>query len=124
MAERTGSQQTKRRPLRANVQVLDRRENLLATETQMRLARWIAIPFVIVQFLLYHHPPGTKVPFPQIPVGLGVALIVLGINVVSLSARKLENVRKLARIGDAELLADTLVAMGVVFLFSFDPSSS
>ncbi len=107
-----------------DVHALDRREYLLGTETQMRLARWIAIPFVIVQFVLYRPPAGVHVPFPQLPVGLAVAFVVLVINAVSLATRKVENVRTLALIGDAELIADSFCAMSVVLLFSFDQSSS
>lgn len=109
---------------RSDVHVLDRRETLLATETQMRTARWVAIPFVIVQFVLYRPPAGGHVPFPKIAVGIAIAAVVLVINLVSLATRKVSNVRTLQRIGDAELIADTLITMGVVLLFSFDPGSS
>jgi diguanylate cyclase (GGDEF)-like protein len=124
MAETTGREGPKRLRARADVNVVDRRESLLATESQMRLARWIAIVFVVVQFLLYRPPVGTTVPFPQLTVGLVIAILVLGVNLVSLAARGVEDNTRLARIGDVELFADTLLAMGVVWLFSFDPTSS
>jgi len=124
MADTIGSDQRKQASSNSDVQLLDRREHLLTTEAQMRLARWIAVPFVLVQFALYRPPAGTKVPFPQITVGIAIALLVLGVNIVSLAARRIDDVRRMERIGDAELLADTLIAMGVVLLFSFDPTSS
>src|SRR5581483_10645089 len=93
-------------------------------EAQMRVARWIAIPFVLLQFLLYKPPPATAIPFPRLPVAFGLAAIILGLNVASLQIRKINKVNTIHRVGDLELLADSLVAMGVVFLFSFDPSSS
>ena len=123
MAETTGTDRAGHLAT-ADVDVRDRLKTLLATEAQMRTARFIAVPFVILQFLLYDPPLGTTVPFPQKTVGFVIAGLVLGINLTSLATRDVTNVRTLARIGDLELLFDTLIAMGVVLLFSFDPSSS
>ncbi len=109
---------------RPELEILDRREALLQTEAQMRFARWIAVPFILLQFALYRPPPGMKTPFPAILVGSTIALAVLCLNLASLAARHTTDVRVLQRLSDAELIADMLVAMGVVLLFAFDRGSS
>jgi diguanylate cyclase (GGDEF)-like protein len=107
-----------------DLEVLDERETLLQTEAQMRVARWIAVPFIVLQFALYRPPAGIEMPFHGLLVGATIALAVLALNLVSLAALHITDVRTLRRLSDGELFADTTVAMGVVFLFSFDRSSS
>ena len=80
----------------------------------VRQSRWCAVVFALVQFLLYDPPPGVEVPFPQIPVGLAIAGVLVAVNLVT---RR----RPLPR---AALAVDLAVVLAVLWLFSFEGSAA
>jgi diguanylate cyclase (GGDEF)-like protein len=90
----------------------------------MRRARGIGVVFVLVQFLLYRPPPGGTVPFPRLPVGLAVAGVLVAINLFSWFAARHLPAASHRRIGIWELVLDSAVIVGVIWLFSFDPTSA
>jgi diguanylate cyclase (GGDEF)-like protein len=79
----------------------------------LRQLRWVAAAFAVLQFALYHPPPGTSVPFPQWPVAALVAGWLLGVNVLT-RRRSMPWV---------ELVADSIAVLAVIGLFSFDGTS-
>lgn len=105
-------------------QQLDRLETLRQVDAQMVRVRWFAVAFVLVQFVLYEPPPGLVVPFPRLAMGLIIAALLVSINLVSVAARRIDDARRLSRIGSCLLAADALLALGIVWLFSFDNLSA
>ena len=96
-------------------------EDLRSTELALRGVRWIAAAFALGQFALYRPPNGTDVPFPQRPVGVLVAALILFINALSIyGARRVTGIDELRRVGLLELVADTAIILAIVVLFSFD----
>lgn len=101
-----------------------RREELLRVDAQMRLVRWLMIPFAFAQFNLYQPPEGTEIPFEPLLVSLLVAVIVLITNLVSSASARIEDLRVLRLLGDAQLAVDSALVLGVVWLFVFDTTSA
>ncbi|HEV7887460.1 MAG TPA: EAL domain-containing protein [Acidimicrobiales bacterium] len=78
----------------------------------IRQARWVAVVFTLLQFLLYQPAAGTQVPFPKVAVGLLIAGVLVAVNL--LSARR--------PMGYAPLVLDASVVLAVIWLFSFEGS--
>lgn len=102
----------------------DRIEDLRGTDALLRHVRWAGAAFATLQFLLYQPEETLEVPFSQLRMGLLTAGLVVAVNVVSLWARRIDDPHVLAWIGVGQLVADTAIVAGVVWLFSFDPQSS
>jgi diguanylate cyclase (GGDEF)-like protein len=92
-------------------------------DATMRKARWVGAVFALLQFSLYTPPPGVRVPFPQVPVALGVAAVLVAINLLSLLGSSRRD-RFAVRLGYVQLGLDTAVILAIVWLFSFDPTSA
>lgn len=92
-----------------------------------RRIRWAAAVFCIVQFAMYAPSPGVRPPYPLLPIGLGLAVLIALMNSAATAAerwlprRPREEGRPARR--DLLLLAgDTGVVIAVVEVLAFDPA--
>ena len=90
----------------------------------MRRARWIGIVFCLIQFALYKAPAGIQVPFPRLPLAVGVAACVLLVNILAVVAERRFSAQGLRWFRACALVADTTIIMGVTWLFGFDHTSA
>jgi diguanylate cyclase (GGDEF)-like protein len=98
-------------------------EDLRGRAAFMRTVRWCGAVFVLLQFVAYRPPPGMRPPFPMLPAGLLTAGLLVGVNLVSLRWSRQTDPRRLARLGLAELVADTVIVLAIVGTFAFDRPS-
>ena len=100
---------------------LQRRERMIAT------VRWVAIVFALAQVVLYQPPAGVTVPatasFRPMAYVLVAALLAVALF-VEISLRTLRDVRALQALGVGVLIADVLVTVGFIYVFSFDQMSA
>jgi diguanylate cyclase (GGDEF)-like protein len=80
----------------------------------VRDARWVAVAFALLQFLLYRPPTGVHMPFPRVPVGLVVAGVLAAVNLATTRKPR----PRLA------LAVDAAVVLTVIWLFSFEGSTA
>ena len=99
---------------------LQRRERMIAT------VRWVAVVFALVQVVLYSPPTvQTSVtaantrPWALALVGLLLAVVFF----VEFALRLVHDTRALIALGRGVLVADILIAVGFVYLYSFDQVS-
>ena len=111
-AEVTGSEQ------------LPAAENLRRADASMRRVRRLGIAFVLLQFGLYQAPPGIAVPFSRWPVALLLAGTLLTIDLVAARLSIRMTLPALRRLGLAQWAVDSATVLGIVWLFSFDPTSA
>jgi signal transduction histidine kinase len=93
----------------------------LRTERTLIRVRWVAVVFALVQVLTYYipHPPGAM------PAALGiVALLALGNVVLALRIRGADTLPAVRRLGAAALALDTVVVLGLVVVYTFDPDTA
>jgi diguanylate cyclase (GGDEF)-like protein len=89
----------------------------------LRVSRWAGMVLGVIQFALYSPPPGVAVPFPRWPSAGLLVIALLIVNVVSLRAAGGSAARQ-ARAGLIGVVVDSVVVMGVVWLFTFDATSA
>src|SRR5687767_2789029 len=99
-------------------------ENLRRADASMRRVRRLGIAFVLLQFGLYQAPPGIAVPFSRWPVALLLAGTLLTIDLVAAHLSVRMTAPSLRRLGLAQWAVDSATVMGIVVLFSFDPTSA
>ena len=99
---------------------LQRRERMIAT------VRWVAVIFALVQVVLYSPPmvqssvkAANTRPWALALVGLLLAVVLF----VEFALRLLHDTRSLQALGRGVLVADILIAVGFVYLYSFDQVS-
>jgi diguanylate cyclase (GGDEF)-like protein len=80
----------------------------------VRHARWVAVAFALLQFLLYRPPAGVHMPFPRVPVGFVIAGILAAVNLATTRKPR----PRLA------LAVDAAVVLSVIWLFSFEGSTA
>lgn len=96
---------------------------LRATARVLRRMRLAAIVVGLVQFVLYQPPAGIEVPFSRpLAAALFVAAL-LAINAASYGLSRCCDPARLRLAALGETVADGLLALGVVWLFGFDPHS-
>ena len=85
--------------------------------------RWLGVVFTGVQFALYTAPVGTPMPFSRL-IGIAVVAPLGAVNLLEgLAGVRLR--RRWPRAwGMAQLGVDAMVALAVVWLFAFDPTSA
>jgi diguanylate cyclase (GGDEF)-like protein len=99
-------------------------ENLRRADASMRRVRRLGIGFVVLQFGLYQAPPGIEVPFARWPVALLLAGALLCIDLVAAQCSVRMRAPSLHRLGLAQWAIDGATVLGIVWLFSFDPTSA
>lgn len=100
---------------------LQRRERTIAT------VRWVAVVFALVQVALYRAPAVSMAPTAAEtrPWAYALVLSLLALALaVEFALRSLHDVRRLQVLGTGVLVADVLIAVGFVYLFSFDQISA
>jgi signal transduction histidine kinase len=101
-----------------------RLERIRDVEAAVRLFRWFAVAFAIVQIgILYAPPAGQAVPFPRWPVAGGFAVALVTLNLLSLRLSRSDDERLLRRAGLLQLAADTALVLAILVLYSFDLDS-
>lgn len=100
------------------------RLELIRHGRQMRLVRWLMVPFTLAQFVLYRAPEGTTIPFDPQVMSYVVATPVVAINLLSMYSERLESEKQLRWLGRFEMFADTALVLWVIWLFSFDSVSA
>lgn len=100
---------------------LQRRERTIAT------VRWVAVGFALLQVTLYQPPvermtetTASARPWAYVMVGVLVALALA----VEVALRAFHDVRRLWLLGTAVLVADVVITVAFVYLFSFDQISA
>ncbi len=100
---------------------LQRRERMIAT------VRWVAIVFAMAQVSLYRPPVASMAasaaavrPYAY---GLAATLLVVALF-VEFALRTVHDVRRLQVVGAGVLVADVVLTVGFVYLFSFDQMSA
>ena len=96
---------------------------LHATATVLRHMRLAALVVGLLQFWLYQPPPGLEVPFSRPLAATAFVASLVAINGASWWAARSRCPTRLRLAAAAETLADSALALGVVWLFSFDPHS-
>lgn len=93
------------------------------TDAIVVVMRWFGVVFTGVQFALYTALPAAPMPFSRLA-GVVVVLPLIAVNLVELLVGQRLRARCPGRWGLAQLSVDALVAVAVVWLFSFDPASA
>lgn len=100
-------------------------EDLLRRALVMRRLRAAIAVLVPVEMLLYVPPPHVTSPLHPIPVSLAAVLALAAVITSSAVVhRRVADVAVLARWAWAELVADSLIALGILQAFTFDQLSS
>ena len=85
--------------------------------------RWLGVVFTGVQFALYTAPVGTPMPFSRL-IGIAVVAPLVAVNLLEVLAGVRLRRRWPRAWGMAQLGVDARVALAVVWLFAFDPTSA
>ena len=104
-----------------NVASLQRRERMIAT------VRWVAIVFALAQVALYEPPAGVLASTAGTlrPWGFALVAVLLTVAVVvEVVLRSVHDVNRLQLLGTGALIADVVVTVEFVYLFSFDQFSA
>lgn len=105
------------RPTRAE----RRNEELLAAERTLVTVRWFAVPFAVLQVLVYENMP---YPDGVQEAGFALAGVLALLNLaVVVALRRVSSDRGVLALSAATLVADTAVVMGFVWLYTFDNES-
>lgn len=99
-------------------------DNLRRADASMRRVRRLGIGFVVLQFGLYQAPPGIAVPFSRWPVALLLAGTLLSIDLAAAHLSVRMSAPSLRRLGLMQWAVDSATVLGIVWLFSFDPTSA
>jgi diguanylate cyclase (GGDEF)-like protein len=97
--------------------------DLRALEASWSRVRTGAALFSLAHFLSYR-PRRDPPPVPMAAAGVAVGAALAGVNVVSRSARRTTDLASARRLGRLELAADSALATGVIWLYTFDEPSS
>lgn len=99
----------------------DQSDDIHSSQKTMIIVRWVGLPWALFQVLVYEgaYPPG----FMALGLGL-VGLLGVGNAAINIWHRRPGAAGQAGRIAAAGLLLDTLVLVGFVYLYTFDPSSA
>jgi diguanylate cyclase (GGDEF)-like protein len=97
-----------------------RTEQLHTLAGTLRKVRLFCVAFAAIQFLIYHGPPGLRVPHPVGPWGVAVCAWLVLTNVLSSRWSRRDDVRWLERVAAIEVALDSTLVMFTIALLAFD----
>jgi diguanylate cyclase (GGDEF)-like protein len=101
----------------------DDQGSLRRQDVVMRRIRVATALLAVAQFALYRPPDDLELPWPQLVPGAVVGTALLAISAGSWLATRRGSVEALRRSGMVQLVADSLVCLGVIWAFGFEPGS-
>ena len=106
---------------------MDTLASLQHQERMIATVRWVAVVFALAQVALYQPPSeslaATAASLRPLAYGLVVVLAALAVF-VEVALRTIHDTRPLQRLGIGVLVADVLITVGFIYLFSFDQVSA
>lgn len=90
-------------------------------EAVMGWVRVAAAGFAVGQLSLYQPSTGEPLPFPRAGAAVAIAGTLLGLSLLAWLVARFASARTVHRFGMAQVVVDSLVVLGLLWLFAFDP---